>query len=457
MLETIREYGTNLLKASREEDALRGRHAAYYLELAETAEANLRGPQQRYWLDRLEVEHDNVRSALAWNQREAAGAEAGLRLAGALAWFWRLHGHIGEGRRWLEAALSATRGKPSSARARALNGCGLLAYAQGELRWGAALFEESLAVARKLDDRSAIAWALHGLGRMAHGQRRFDEAVARLEESLSYFEASGDRAGGAYSVMYLGNVERDRGDYDRATELFEECLALTRESGDTWATASTLLYWGHLASLQQANERADMLYRESLGLYREIGATWGMALPLWGLAGVAGDRGQAERAARLLGAEQALCESIGAVLTPSDASAFERGMAAARGALGETAFAAAVVEGRTMSLDQAIEYALAGETQPASDAVEPGRACAPAGISSRQPDGARDRRPPATRGRPNEQGDRRRAGDQRTDGGAAHQQPLRQDRRAGASGGGDVCRPPGTGPGRRVLTATWFP
>ena len=223
----------------------------------------------------------------------------------------------------------------------------------------------------ELADSSAIAWALHGLGRMAHGQRRFDQAEAQLEESLSHFLAAGDGAGRAYSIMCLGNVERDRGDYDRATALFDECLALTRESGDTWATASTLLYWGHLASLQQDDERAARLYRESLGLYREIGAKWGMALPLWGLAGVAGYRGKAERAARLLGAEQALCESIGAVLTPADESAFDRGVAAARAVLGEAAFATVMAQGRTMSLDEALDYALTDELEPASDSPKP--------------------------------------------------------------------------------------
>ena len=92
---------------------------------------------------------------------------------------------------------------------------------------------------------------------------------------------------------------------------------------------------------------------------------------MWGLAGVAGDRGQAERAARLLGAEQALCESIGAVLTPSDESAFKRGLASARAALGEAAFAAAVAAGRTMSLDQAIDYALTDGMGPGSESPTP--------------------------------------------------------------------------------------
>ena len=63
MLETIREYASELLEASGEADALRRRHTAFYLALAEEAEPHLRGDPAT-WLDRLEREHGNLRAAL---------------------------------------------------------------------------------------------------------------------------------------------------------------------------------------------------------------------------------------------------------------------------------------------------------------------------------------------------------------------------------------------------------
>ncbi len=101
-LETIRQYGAERLRASGEEAVVRDRHLEWFLALAERGEPELRGPDQVRWLDRLEAEHDNLRAALAWSQLESSSERAraaGLRLAGALSWFWRVHSQFSEGRR----------------------------------------------------------------------------------------------------------------------------------------------------------------------------------------------------------------------------------------------------------------------------------------------------------------------------------------------------------------------
>src|SRR5262249_39044172 len=128
MLETVREYARERLEASGEADQIGRRHAAYFLALAETAEPELFGPAQVSWFDRLEAEHPNLRAALAW----ATGhdLDLALRLGGALPQFWRLRGHLGEGREALERALAAGEGDPA-ARAKALLATALVRFAQG--------------------------------------------------------------------------------------------------------------------------------------------------------------------------------------------------------------------------------------------------------------------------------------------------------------------------------------
>ena len=105
MLETIREYGQERLEAGGEAEGLRRQHTASYVALAEAAAPELTGPRQGPWLERLEAEHGNLRAALQWALDQESG-ETAVRLAGALSRFWYIRGHLSEGRRWLEAALT---------------------------------------------------------------------------------------------------------------------------------------------------------------------------------------------------------------------------------------------------------------------------------------------------------------------------------------------------------------
>src|SRR5205823_7784467 len=99
------------LGASRDEDDIRRRHAAYFAEVAEEGEPELNGPSQDVWAARLDAERDNFRAALAFALESGDGLTA-LRLAGALRRLWQLHADLGEGRAALEAALAAAPDAP---------------------------------------------------------------------------------------------------------------------------------------------------------------------------------------------------------------------------------------------------------------------------------------------------------------------------------------------------------
>jgi len=108
MLETIREYGLEMLASCGEAQAAHQAHAAYYLALAEQAEPELSGPQQILWFERLEREHGNLRAALIWfleQGSERQSSELALRFSGALQRFWAIRGYVSEGRQWLKRAL----------------------------------------------------------------------------------------------------------------------------------------------------------------------------------------------------------------------------------------------------------------------------------------------------------------------------------------------------------------
>ncbi len=146
----------------------------------------------------------------------------------------------------------------------------------------------------------------------------------------------------------------DQGDYTRADALFEESLALNRASGYTHSIAVNLTNLGLNALNQGHAATARAHLQESLVRVRDLGDKIGIAYNLQGMAGVAALHAQPERVARLWGAAEALREVIGAPRQSED----EQAVARARAQLDEAAWQAAWAEGRAMSLEQAIAYAL---------------------------------------------------------------------------------------------------
>jgi len=303
MLETVREYARERLEQSGEAAAVRRRHAAYFLALAERAAPGLSGPAQGAWLERLEGEHDDLRAALAWAAADEQSGAAGLRLAGALGRFWEARGHFSEGLHWLEQALEASAGAPSGARAAALYAAGVLAgrARQADDPGGAARtrFEQGLALFREAGDQRGVAACLDQLGTLA--RERGDHGLGRAlcEQSLALRRAIGDRWGIATSLIHLAGVLREQGDYGRARELLQESLALRRAIGDRWGIATSLIHLGWLALDEGDDATAGGLLEEGLARSRELGNTGGVATSLNRLAALAEKQGDYARAAAL--------------------------------------------------------------------------------------------------------------------------------------------------------------
>ncbi|MDP9371536.1 MAG: tetratricopeptide repeat protein, partial [Chloroflexota bacterium] len=358
MLEPVRQYAAQRLEESGEAAAARRRHAAHYLALGEAAEPGLRGADQVAWLERLEREHDNLRAALGW-ALERGHVELALRLAGALRSFWHVRGHLGEGRRWLEMGLARGDASPATVRAKALLAAGGLAMLQNDYARARTALEQGYALYQDLGDQRGIAACLLALGAAAHHQGDYRRARAWLEESVARQRDVGDGPGLASALYNLGALAMRCGDYPRATALLEEGLALARTSGGP-AVIVRLLQSLALMALEQGDPaRAARLCVDSLSLSRELGDTFSIAHSLEELAWAIGAQGQAERAARLAGAAATLSDAGGTPFPPSTRAAAERHLAVARAGLDEGAWATAWAEGQALSLEQAVEYALA--------------------------------------------------------------------------------------------------
>jgi tetratricopeptide (TPR) repeat protein len=431
----VRQYGQERLAAAGDAAAARDRHLGWCLALAEEAAPRLQGPEQGAWLARLEAEHDNLRAALSWSLT-AGGQEEGVRLAGALWQFWLQRGHLSEGRRRLEAALTIADDCPAAVRARALLGAAVLAYEQDDYGPARTRYVAALALYRESGDRRNAAVALSGLGKVAWQEGDVERARACYEESLALFRVLQDTGGTARALGNLGNLAHQAGEYPRAQARYEECLAIFRQLGDQQGIATAINNLAVVALDQGDLAQARAWLEESLALARAQVSPWGITLALQNLGEVASEQGDYAQArshyleslsllqmlgmkgriavclealarlatlqpapraddamllaAGLGGAAEALRESIGAPLPQSERPLIEATLTALRAALGNERFAAALAAGRSLPLEQVIAEASGDPTAPQARAAVHGpttRGGDGKGAIGREPDG----------------------------------------------------------------------
>lgn len=439
--ELLRQYITDKLSESGQATAIGWSHFEFFTKLAEQAEQHLYSPHQIRWFDRLDIEHNNLRAALAWALNEQDPV-AGMRLAGALQWFWHIRCYWNEGCDWLEKLLAISDDAPVPVRAKvmccladlmslmyiksssvtratelfeqsltlarsigdvwltawSLSNIGFILMHAGksdqavhpfeealllfrELRdgWGInhtlwrlavatnwlgnyskamQLYEEVLRLARDANATYAIAWALYGIGSLmlSTQQNDYQRMIAIGQECLSLFRAIGDKHGILNILDFLLVAARQLGDYELAERAYQEGLIIGQELGAAVMISLTFRRGGWLAFLQNQYERARQLLANSLIMEREIKRGYGLISCVMCIGILARAEGKVISAAHLLGSVEAITESDD--IPPVVRTDIEKELSAARPLLADAEFAAAWAEGRAMSLDQAVAYAL---------------------------------------------------------------------------------------------------
>ena len=275
-LATTRAYAASHLAALPDAGEVRGRHARWFLELAERRLAT-GAPSDRRSLD---IEHDNFASALGW--AVAADPELGLRLFVALRFFWESGARTPEGRRWAEAALEAA--VPASGgtilRARAADSAAALAMAQGDYGATQTWLEEALAIFASHGDSAGGGRVLVGLGVLARYRGELDRAEELLSQALGSLEGPGAGPDHVTCLVELGQVAALRGREPEAEKALREALARSREVGDVTAAAEALSHLGKLAAVRGEVATARGYHEQALGLRREADHARGVARSL---------------------------------------------------------------------------------------------------------------------------------------------------------------------------------
>jgi predicted ATPase/DNA-binding CsgD family transcriptional regulator len=409
LLNTVQQYARARLGESGELAAVQRAHGEFYLTLAEQARAGLDGADQSRWLQHLAMEHDNLSAALA--RLLPVDPEAGGRLAALLWPYWYRRGSYQEARCWLEQAILVGGQMSDGVRADVLTGAGVLAFLQCDYQAAAERLREAQALYERQGHLVGIATTLQRLGSIAREQGQYAQARRLHQQSLAAWSELGDAAGVAASEDYLGFVAWLEGDSREAELRCGRALAYFEAAGRRQEAAAALVNLGVAAHYTGDDERASARLRRALGLAREIGYLEGVAWALHELGVIAdssdpeaatmlveslaihvqlGDRWRAASvletiagrcagsapagAVRLLAASHRLRQALTAPVPPAERPAHDAALASAQAALGATEFAQCWDEGRSLSLDAAVELA-----RHAAEKLRPGGSGAEAG------------------------------------------------------------------------------
>ena len=299
MLETVRAYGLERLADAGEETAVRDAFAAYYLDLAETADPGLRAAGQRRWLRELTAEQDNLHAALRWTIARQQNDTA-LRLVRALGWYWMLRGQPGEPQALARQVLEFEPHEQTPRMAEARVVCAITAAGDS---W-------------EIDTvRPALAAAVADLTRWSPEGAPSHPVAAMGEPMLALYDR----------------------DPDRAFAVFDRYMT----SEDPWVRAAVPLLRGTFGSMLGRMDWAESDCRDALAAFRALGEAWGTAAVLMQLAEFARPRGDNAAAIAALEEAEALGQQLGAW---GDLSHIGGKLAAVRLRLGDLAGARADLE-----------------------------------------------------------------------------------------------------------------
>lgn len=359
MLETLRDYSLEKLSESGEEATIRSRHLEWCFSLATRLDDVLSQPQFSEALEAIATERYNLREALAWVVKTGDGLEEALSICGLLTLYWDTRGYVTEGLSWASRLLALGDGtRPTPGRALALGAVGWLAMLAGDPERSEAAMSAGVEMWRRLQDRRGLAWSLAMHGMTTHNLHEYERSEAQFREASELARQEGsDWIVNGWCIYGLAHIALARNDLAQADRMLRDVLEYSRSRGLTWGVGHAQLSLGVLAFMMGDVGQAIERLTESLMVRQQLQDARGitdclsiMAL----LASVQGDHGVA---AVLLGAAAVRREATGHQAVPWMQPMLIEATSGAQRALGAQ-FEEGVAEGRSLTTEQAIAYAI---------------------------------------------------------------------------------------------------
>jgi len=406
MLESIHQYARDRLFEAGEGEAIRNRHAEYFVAFGEHASKALEGPDMLVWLERLLQDADNANAVRDWALESRL--DLALRMTGVSNLLLRYWFFSPEGKHWLEQVVGQTRIHPeveSNAEyqrglARAVIALGAATFSRGETTKARAILEEGIALAQKAglieqrvfglnmllivllnlgdfetaeslaEDVLALSrkhsldflyfMALDTFSSIFARQGKYEQAQAYGGKAVQLAQQSGNPWLKAMAAFMNGQFEKNRGNWAVAKDSFSQAAELFEAVRDTGFLRISQSEVGHIKRLMGDYAGAEEVYRPIIIAFQEYGNTAAIAHQLECFGEIAAFQDRPIRAAKLLGAAQALRESLDSIRLPHEQADFDQALTQLAASIGETKRDAAMAEGKMLSLDDAVTLALEG-------------------------------------------------------------------------------------------------
>jgi predicted ATPase/class 3 adenylate cyclase len=404
MLESIHQYADDRLMEAGEEERLYERHAEYYTAFGERVSQGLQGRDMLVWLERLLPETDNAKAAREWTLDKRL--DMALRMAGVSMPLTRYWFFSSEDIRWLEQVVTRARANPEAetnpkyrqSLAKAVIALGTSTILAGDFEKGRQVLEEGIHLAREVGVVEPMVFGLNMLLLTLYHMGDLSTAVEVAEKSLALSRQPGLNFWRLMALGYFVAIFVVQGEHEKADTYVEEAIQLAKKLDNPWLNALTSLQqsrfegrrknwdqaekyaakaadlfeaardhglaqtaWselGHIKRMKGDLAGAEQVYRRTIVAYREMDHASAVAHQLECMGIVAENLGQSTRAARLLGAAQAIRTAVQINRLPPEQIEFDQTLAQLLEAMKEEERDQVMAEGRKMSLDEAISFAV---------------------------------------------------------------------------------------------------
>ncbi len=350
MLETILQYGKDLLTDKDEHDALQKKHLSYFLNFAVEQNKKSKATDQNQAFSLIESDHGNIQSALSY-ALASGDFHAAADIAMSVSYFWIIRGYLFVGNSWFDEILKHEEQIPKKLlyvlldkagglklhqsaydecekfyrrsfsikeelgekleMSKSLNNLGSISARKGDYENAGKMFEQYLSIIRDLGLRENLPNALNNLSLLELYTGAYDKARLSIEESLKLCEEFGNNNERYYAFRNAGKLAFELGEYDKSAEYHEKALADSRESSYKSGIAVTLAELSQVMIEKGDHKRAKLMLEESLSIARESDEAICIAMSLVGLGELAESQSDDRSASECYGEALKLYREVG--------------------------------------------------------------------------------------------------------------------------------------------------